>query len=128
MSIRCGHCRNRHETITEVRACSGQGASTPASSAPRKPATEGMYVLDGTVYKVLRAVHGSGRLYAQRLTPDGFQAERGALNWLTQAHRMTAEEAAAYGNLYGRCVRCQAPLTDGESIKRGIGPICATKI
>jgi hypothetical protein len=22
MSIRCGHCRQRHETVTEVKACS----------------------------------------------------------------------------------------------------------
>lgn len=35
--------------------------------------------------------------------------------------------AIAYGKRYGECCVCGRDLTDGESINRGIGPICAEK-
>lgn len=35
--------------------------------------------------------------------------------------------AVAYGRKTGECACCGRELTDGESIARGIGPICATK-
>ncbi len=37
---------------------------------------------------------------------------------------LTADEAKAYGKIYGFCMICGRTLTDEESIKRGIGPIC----
>jgi hypothetical protein len=125
--IKCGKCKGYHASVAAVRDC--YRATRPAQAAPKAaPATEGMYVLDGTIYKVLVAVHGSGRLYAQRLVGTSFHAERGAISKLTQAHRMTPEAAAKFGHLYGRCVRCQATLTDDDSIKAGMGPVCRTKI
>jgi len=42
--------------------------------------------------------------------------------------RLTVEEAAAYGKLYGQCIVCCRELTNPESIERGIGPICINKI
>lgn len=130
MSIRCGKCRDRHETTAQVRACYAQAAPAAAPApARREPATEGMYVVGGTIYKVQRAVHGSGRLYAKRLEEDGtWEIIPGMIRNLSQADRMTLEAAKAYGALYGRCVRCQADLTDEKSIAAGIGPICATKV
>jgi hypothetical protein len=41
--------------------------------------------------------------------------------------KMTKEEAASFGRLYGVCLACGRTLTDPESIERGIGPICASK-
>ena len=38
------------------------------NSAPVAPAVEGMHRLDGVIYKVQKAVHGSGNLYAKRLS------------------------------------------------------------
>lgn len=133
MSIRCGKCSDRHETVAEVRACyAGQDQTTPAAApapARREPATEGMYVVGGTIYKVQRALHGSQRLYAKRLESDGsWEMIPGMIRNLTQADRMTLEAAKAYGDLYGRCVRCQADLTDEASIARGLGPVCAGKV
>lgn len=95
------------------------------------PATEGMYrTADGQIYKVVHAVHGSGHLYAKRLDVDTrtFEIERGAVSKLSMADRMTAEDAAEFGHLYGFCVRCAATLTDEASIERGMGPVCASKI
>jgi hypothetical protein len=45
-----------------------------------------------------------------------------------QANILTLEEAVAIGQAVGHCVMCGAQLTDPESIRRGIGPVCATKL
>lgn len=37
------------------------------------------------------------------------------------------EAAIAYGKQYGQCAICGRELSDAESVKRGIGPICADK-
>lgn len=126
MSIRCGHCKDRHETVTEVKACAAPAARPSATLSA--PATEGIYRRDGVIYKVQRAIHGSGRLYAKELVEGRFVMAAGAIKLLSQADRMTTEEAAAWGALYGRCIRCQADLTDEDSIARGMGLVCATKI
>lgn len=65
------------------------------------------------------------------------QAQAGKLEWryvggpqkagVLQAWMMTREEAAAFGALYGVCVRCHRDLTREESIERAMGPICAGK-
>lgn len=96
--------------------------------------TEGMWIIgalvDGNaeVYKVQRAVHGSGRLYAKRLTDDGFEYAPGVIARLSrEGVKMTLETAKMYGQLYGMCCRCGATLTDEASIAAGVGPICATK-
>ena len=98
-----------------------------------EPLTHGMYRKDGVIYKVQKAVHGSGHLYAKVLIVDGpgeghFEYAQGAVRTLTAADRMTAEEAAEFGRLYGMCIVCGATLTDEESIERGIGPICRGKV
>lgn len=150
-AIRCGHCRNYHESVAEVRACS-QG-SAPASYGDRKaasspigepaapppaPVTEaGMYrTPDGTIYKVQLAVHGSGRLYAKRLELDqdeangtrgSFEYAPGAIRELTADMRMSLEQAKEFGHIYGVCCKCGRTLTNEESIAAGIGPICAGK-
>jgi len=103
--------------------------------------TEGMYRLpNGEIYKVQKAVHGSGQLYAKKLvkldeptTVRGkeahyaFEMARGAIRQLRPEHRMTREDAKKFGDLYGCCCRCGTVLTDEESIARGIGPVCADK-
>lgn len=40
---------------------------------------------------------------------------------------MSLERAAAFGHLHGVCFVCCKQLTDPESVKRGIGPVCAKK-
>jgi len=106
-------------------------------------ATEGMYrTEDGTIYKVQRAVHGSGRLYAKRLvvhegefsfqkgfqgTKVTFEYDQGTIFKLKLTDKMTLEEAKAFGALYGTCCVCGRTLTDERSIEAGIGPVCAGK-
>lgn len=96
---------------------------------------DGMYILNGVIYKVQHAVHGSGRQYAKRLVPPDNQGERaefiyapGTVGWLRPEHRMTREQAREFGALYGTCVRCGRVLTREDSIERMMGRICADKI
>lgn len=94
---------------------------------------DGMYILDGVVYKVQHAVHGSGRQYAKRLVA-GSPGERatfvyapGVVNRLRPEHRMTMDQAKKWGALYGTCVRCGRVLTREDSIERMMGSTCYEK-
>jgi hypothetical protein len=93
-----------------------------------------IYFKDGEVYKVQKAVHGSGHAYAKKLVQDdafargwGFIYAKGAIRDLTPEHRMTLDQAKEFGAIYGVCCNCGATLTNEESIELGIGPICRGK-
>lgn len=97
---------------------------------------DGFYVLNGVVYKVVVAVHGSGRKYARRLDEHGAWVRTSGLTQLRPEHKMTLQEALetakrhglnVQSELYGRCFVCGRTLTDDESIEAGIGPVCAGK-
>lgn len=112
----------------------------PRTTGPATPLPDGMYRLDGEIYKVQHAVHGSGKQYAKRLTqkPQTFEFTRGfeGGNWtfvyapgvvhkLRPEHALTIEQAKEFGALYGTCCVCGRTLTDERSIAEGIGPKCA---
>lgn len=103
-----------------------------AEAAPEAASLEGMHRVNGTIYKVQRAVHGSGHLYAKVLVQDGddwsFEYAAGALRSLSAATRLTLEEAKEWGALYGSCCVCSKTLTNEESIAAGIGPVCAGRL
>lgn len=136
----------RNRSITEeilaqvedarARAMSGSLTREAASAlidtlkAAPSISLEGMHQLpSGEIYKVQRAVHGSGKPYAKRLVVTGgeahFEFERGALRMLSADTRMTTEQASAFGSLYGICCNCGRTLTDETSIAQGYGPVCA---
>jgi Family of unknown function (DUF6011) len=89
---------------------------------------EGMHVSEGQTIKVYRT--RSGHIVASALKQiDGvwgfeYQGKRG-LKGLSDATRMPAEEAKAFGKTYGICVRCAKHLTDERSIYAGYGAWCA---
>lgn len=117
------------------------------------PVTEGYYKVGDTIYKVQRAVHGSGNLYAKELVteelavselneaqiaamhenPDkkfysgSWEYAPGAIRRIRGEHKLSMEECIAFGQLYGVCVRCGRTLTKEESIARGMGDVCAGK-
>lgn len=127
------------------RACSA--AIDELLRLPRKQrplsqdVTEGMYrTQDGVIYKVQRAVHGSGNLYAKRLeqlaeprelrtktVTHEFIYAPGAVHRLRASDKMSLEDAKAWGALYGTCCCCGATLTNETSIAAGIGPICGSR-
>lgn len=134
--IRCGHCRDYHPSIAAVRECGRSRrpatvAPAPAPAQRFEPATDGMYLRDGVIYKVQVAVHGSGNLYAKQLVREGdrwaFVFAPGMIRKLHSGHRMTLEQAKEFGALYGTCCVCGRTLTNEDSIAAGIGPVCAGK-
>jgi Family of unknown function (DUF6011) len=103
-------------------------------AAPAAELEAGMYrKADGRIYKVQRAVHGSGKMTAKQLiapSADGAYAARFeyqglASRFVAADERMSLEEARQYGALYGVCCVCARTLTDEDSIAAGIGPVCA---
>ena len=90
----------------------------------------GLYRYDGTVYRVKPGE--SGHLYAQALTEKAgggwtYTYTRGMMRKLTPAHRLTLDEAKAFGQQFGSCCVCARTLTNPDSIAAGIGPICREK-
>jgi hypothetical protein len=80
------------------------------------------------IFKVQRAVNGSGRLYAKELLDGSFEYLPGGITTVGRtARKMTLDEAKAFGKLYGTCCKCGRTLTDEGSIAAGIGPVCAGK-
>lgn len=102
--------------------------STAKSDAP-----EGFHLLDGEIYKVQIAVHGSGRPYAKHLavsvvggaSKGKWEYAPGLTRNLNGDTLLTKDQAQEYGKLYGVCCICGATLTNETSIEAGIGPVCA---
>ena len=106
-------------------------AAPKKDTAPAVEAPEGMHRLDGVIYKVQRAVHGSGNLYAKALIEDGggwlFEYAPEVVRRLSEATKLSLDEAKQFGALYGTCCVCGRTLTNEESIEYGIGPVCRTR-
>lgn len=97
------------------------------------PAGQGIYQLDGEYYMVQVAIHGSGRLMCKKFREsDGYFVRVGGMGGkLTEENKLTTEEAYAYlggfAQLYGHCMACGRGLTDSESKKYRMGPVCRDK-
>jgi hypothetical protein len=103
-----------------------------AQSDVQVPLSEGLYKVGTEVFKV-RASRSSGHLYAMVLTDNGdrsgsFEYAPGAMRKILPEHRMSLEDASRFGHTFHFCVCCGRQLTRKESIERGIGPICASKL
>lgn len=99
--------------------------------------TDGMYQMpNGLIFKVQKAVHGSGHLYAKVLETDTdpvtgvteawFSYAAGAIRKLRPEWKMTFEQAAEFGSLYGICCCCSKVLTHEDSQHNGYGRKCAS--
>lgn len=100
----------------------------PAATLVNKlGAGEGFYMNNLGVFKIQKTQRGY--LFAKKLNREtgDFEGAPGAVNRIRPETRMTLEQAAGYGKLYGRCIACGAKLTDEVSIAAGIGPICGAR-
>lgn len=124
----------RDRLRTEAKA---RRAEAPRQDAERREVTEGMWIV-GTIgdedhsgiFKVQRAVHGSGHLYAKLLDPETSKfvyAPNGMRRLAAEGRKLTLEEAKKYGALYGTCCVCGRTLTNEKSIEAKIGPVCTKK-
>lgn len=113
----------------------------PERNAPEPVELEaGMYKVGQEIFKV--KISQAGRPYAQILCHDsilnGNYAD--AAVWfdyeprliqrygITPEHRMTLDQCAEFGLLFGTCCVCARTLTKPASIAKGIGPVCEKKI
>lgn len=116
------------ELITHLLALP-KPSKGPSSASEATLVTEpGMYTLDGHIFKVTPKRYGKG-FNVKRATPDSathFEYYGSAYS-IRGARKLTQDEAAAWGDVYGFCVCCGRLLTDPESIAAGIGPVCVTK-
>ncbi len=106
---------------------------------PAAPVLEaGMYlVAPGEIYKV-KISKSSGKPYAEKLCRDGsgddgpadvwFEYAPGAVRSIKPEHRMTMDQAATFGAMFGSCCVCGRTLTNAKSIEAGIGPVCAGRL
>lgn len=90
--------------------------------------SDGIYIKNNVIYKVVHAVHGSGRQYAKKFSPSTkkFTMAKGAIWNLTPNDAISPEQAKDFGKLYGMCVFCSRTLTDERSIHAGYGSTCAS--
>jgi len=81
-----------------------------------------LYQVGQDIYRIHR--NGRGFKFAKQLIDGEFEYVKGAISLITPAHRMTKEQAQAYGRATGQCCVCNRTLTNPESIEEGIGPVC----
>lgn len=122
--------------IDSLLATPRQAPAAPA--AEPKDAAPGYYVTaDDTLYVVVEN-KAHTHTYAKRLvitqgparSTARWEYEAGAGRALAASDHepLSVEKAASLGHLHGFCVICCRPLTDPESVTRGIGPVCASRL
>lgn len=82
--------------------------------------TQGKARWDG--YTFIKRLIGSPGDYQKVAMAPALRME--TLSWIAKDAQKAATD---YGLQSGRCGLCRSPLTDPESLARGIGPVCAKK-
>jgi hypothetical protein len=95
----------------------------------RAAITEGFYRVGDDFIRV-KVSRSSGNPYGMLLNREThkFEYAPGVLKGVSPDNRLTLEDAAAYGINSGYCLICSKELTKEESVKRGIGPVCAKRL
>lgn len=115
------------EVMTSKTASDLIGQLLNAPRAKGVVAEVGMYRMpNGDIYRV-HPSKTSSRLYAKKLDAlaGGFEYSAGAIYQLKPEHKMSLEQAKAFGVETGMCCVCGTFLTDPKSVAEGIGPVCA---
>lgn len=110
-------------------------APAPAPKAERVELEDGMYMIDGTFYKVQHSLNGSrqyakiGRMSKNKDGKDAvkFSYAPGAIARIRPEHKLGYEQAKEFGALYGTCCCCGRTLSNELSIHLGIGPVCGNR-
>lgn len=98
------------------------------------PAGEGVYRLGEDFYMVQVSYHGTGRLMCKKYSEETGRFDRiGGMGGgkLNADNKLTTEEALVelgrMGELYDNCLACGRILTDSDSKKFRMGPVCRDK-
>lgn len=114
------------------KATGGQdlNLARPVKSKTGTLPEEGYYRFEGDFVKV-QISQSSGKPYAKMWLGDPetkqgrWEYQSGLYFKLRGAVPLSAEDAKAFGDLYGHCVFCGLELSDDRSITAGYGPTCA---
>lgn len=105
--------------------------------------TEGVYMIDNTVYKLKTGSHGRFtpfrlvRLTEEKHVSNGVRTHEWhrssiRLSRFSAAQKMTREQAQQFAGATGTCVRCgtklEETITQADGSPRWIGPVCETKM
>jgi hypothetical protein len=118
--------------IIDVLLSLPKAAGTPAATE----LAEGTYLVEGTVYQVVRGKPKKswggemrpGRLYAKVLDVEAgkFEYASGAIYRMpANAEPVSIEQAMAFGLKHGHCIHCWHALEAHDSVLLSIGPVCA---
>ncbi len=90
---------------------------------------EGMYRRGDEIFRIQRSLE-TGNFYAKKLdvVEMKFIYAPGAVKFLSNTHKMSLDEAKAFGVETGFCCVCAKFLTDPKSVANGIGPVCAKNV
>lgn len=113
----------------------------PRSSDDTPQAVVGIYEYEGELFAVRPSKTNPDRTVAlriivapsNRMNQDGaiskltFERAKGMVYRLKEEHRLTHARAEELSIQYGNCICCGKGLKVAESVKRGIGPVCAKK-
>lgn len=83
----------------------------------------------GDHYYVVTKARDSQRLYARRIVVTSYGKVRtqyapSVYRALTDDMKLTEAEAVSFGVQFGVCCMCAKLLSNPESVKAGIGPVC----
>lgn len=99
----------------------------PKVEIEQEPVPVGVHVHNDQHYFVKKSKND--RFYALLFDPSTgrWNYAPGAIRHLSESTVITAEQAAAFGHSYGRCVFCHKQLSDERSTEVGYGGTCAKK-
>jgi hypothetical protein len=114
--------------ITTLKASPLTVTSTPV--APKFSLESGQWHFLAGVFLRVAKSQSTGKLYAKARVPgEGFVFAQGIIYKLGESTLVNAshtEEISAYGHTHHRCVFCNLPLDQPESITAGYGQVCGT--
>lgn len=142
-TIRCGSCKGRHASVSDVRNCYGRkNVQTPVEPVPAPVAPvrarldfsaipDGNYAIrENGVVKFYRVSTNGQWKNVQVRASDQLYPIRGKAG-IAILHQIVRAGLEASQMLFaqelGRCWRCGKSLTDEDSRARGMGPDCAGK-
>lgn len=101
------------------------GGANPTARFDPEP---GVYRMEDTIYRV--RISRAGHWYAEAAVKPVPGSGRKSVSWDYLGKRVNLRNAvvvddAEAGKFLGYCIRCNAELTDPDSIARGMGPVCA---
>lgn len=118
------------ETADDASAAIDRGkAAVSTIRAQRDQAVSAGFYTDGDgVFWLVQISQNTGRPYTKVWNGESFSHDSGGIRELyAVGRRATLAEAEEFGVRFGVCGECGRTLTNEESIRRGIGPICAGK-